>query len=104
MTCSLRVNFIALKFSEEINVTAHRNDIVSWKSADRPHSALKRTLAGLPSHPQHELAVRQSSGFSGMVSFYIKGGLTESTNFLKSTKIIALASSLGGIESLSELP
>ncbi|KAG0429959.1 hypothetical protein HPB47_023138 [Ixodes persulcatus] len=59
---------------------------------------------GLPSHPQHELAVRQSSGFSGMVSFYIKGGLTESTNFLKSTKIIALASSLGGIESLSELP
>ncbi|KAM7287413.1 cystathionine gamma-lyase [Ixodes scapularis] len=59
---------------------------------------------GLPSHPQHELAMRQSSGFSGMVSFYIKGGLTESTNFLKSTKIIALASSLGGVESLSELP
>ncbi|CAN8010582.1 unnamed protein product, partial [Ixodes pacificus] len=59
---------------------------------------------GLPSHPQHELAVRQSSGFSGMVSFYIKGGLTESTNFLKSTRIIALASSLGGVESLSELP
>ncbi|CAN8004491.1 unnamed protein product, partial [Ixodes hexagonus] len=59
---------------------------------------------GLPSHPQHELAMRQCSGFSGMVSFYIKGGLTEAKNFLKSTKIITLAVSLGAVESLAEHP
>ena len=42
---------------------------------------------GLPSHPQHELAVRQCKGFSGMVAFYIKGGLEQSETFLKSVKV-----------------
>lgn len=59
---------------------------------------------GLPSHPQHELAKRQMRGYSGMVTFLIKGGLDESTKFLQNLKIFTLAESLGGFESLAELP
>ncbi|KFD62402.1 hypothetical protein M514_00895 [Trichuris suis] len=59
---------------------------------------------GLPSHPQHELHVKQTTGTSGMVSFYIRGGQTEAVTFLKSLKIFALAESLGGYESLAEHP
>jgi cystathionine gamma-lyase len=59
---------------------------------------------GLPSHPQHELAKRQAKGFGGMVTFYIKGNLASANSFLKATKLFTLAESLGGVESLAELP
>lgn len=55
----------------------------------------------LPSHPQHVLALKQTTGHSGMVSFYIKG---DARKFLKALKIFTLAESLGGYESLAELP
>lgn len=44
-------------------------------------------VAGLPSHPQHELAKRQCTGCTGMVSFYIKGALKHAETFLKSLKV-----------------
>ena len=59
---------------------------------------------GLESHPQHEIAKRQMTGFGGMISFVIKGGLPTATAFLKAVKIFALAESLGGVESLIEHP
>lgn len=59
---------------------------------------------GLPSHPQHELAQRQSSGHSGMVSFYLKGGAAETKKFLKELKVFDVADSLGGVESMVEIP
>ncbi|KAL5486877.1 hypothetical protein EMCRGX_G019413 [Ephydatia muelleri] len=59
---------------------------------------------GLPSHPQHELAKRQCRGFSGMVSFRIKGTLENAKKFLESLKVFILAESLGGYESLVDLP
>jgi cystathionine gamma-lyase len=59
---------------------------------------------GLPSHPQHDMAKKQMQGYSGMVSFYIKGGLEEATVFLSSLKVFTLAESLGGFESLAEHP
>ena len=58
----------------------------------------------LPSHPQHELALRQMSGMSGMVSFEIKGGMEEARRFLEKVRIFTLAESLGGVESLIEHP
>jgi len=58
----------------------------------------------LESHPQHELVKRQQYGHSGMLSFYLKGGLEESKKFLQALKLITLAESLGGYESLAELP
>ena len=42
---------------------------------------------GLPSHPQHELVKRQCCGHSGMISFYLKGGLEESRRLLSSMKV-----------------
>lgn len=59
---------------------------------------------GLPSHPQHELTKKQTSGHSGMLSFYIRGGLEESRRLLSALKVFTLAESLGGYESLAELP
>lgn len=58
----------------------------------------------LKSHPQYEVVKRQQYGHSGMLSFYLKGGLEESRKFLKALKLITLAESLGGYESLAELP
>jgi len=59
---------------------------------------------GLPSHPQHELARRQMRGFGGMLSFELKVSLDEAVRFVESLEIFALAESLGGVESLIELP
>ncbi|XP_018315201.1 putative cystathionine gamma-lyase 2 [Mycetomoellerius zeteki] len=55
----------------------------------------------LSSHPQHQLALTQQTGHSGMVSFYLKG---DSKRFLRALKVVILAGSLGGLESLAELP
>lgn len=69
------------------------------------HPCVERVLhPGLPSHPQHELAKRQCYGHSGMITMYIKGGLEESRAFFKALKVFTLAESLGGFESLAELP
>jgi len=59
---------------------------------------------GLPSHPQHELAKRQQTGFGGMITFWLKGGIDQSRQFLETLKIFACAESLGGVESLAEHP
>lgn len=59
---------------------------------------------GLPSHPQHEIAKKQQKGMGGMITFWVKGGLEESKRFLENLKIINLAESLGGVESLVEHP
>lgn len=55
---------------------------------------------GLPSHPQHELARRQMSGFGGMVSFTLKGPEQRAIDFAHRMKYFSLAESLGGVESL----
>lgn len=69
------------------------------------HSRVEKVIyPGLTSHPQHALAKEQMSGFGGMITFYIKGGMTESREFLEKVKIFALAESLGGVESLIEHP
>ncbi len=69
------------------------------------HPAVDRVLyPGLASHPQHELAARQMSGFGGMVTAILKGGLNESVAFLERCRLFALAESLGGVESLIEHP
>ncbi|XP_034100147.2 cystathionine gamma-lyase [Drosophila albomicans] len=69
------------------------------------HAFVEKVLhPALPSHPQHEIALKQTYGYSGVFSFYIKGDLKHSSAFLKALKIFTLAESLGGYESLAELP
>jgi cystathionine gamma-lyase len=55
---------------------------------------------GLASHPDHELAKRQMSGFGGMVSFQFKGAYADVDKLVRRFKVISLAESLGGVESL----
>lgn len=59
---------------------------------------------GLPSHPNHELAKKQQSGFGGMISFRVKGNLDNVNKLLSNLEHITLAESLGGVESLVEVP
>jgi cystathionine gamma-synthase/cystathionine gamma-lyase len=65
------------------------------------HPAVERVFyPGLPSHPQYELAVKQMSGFSGMISLELKGGFAVVEKFVARLKIFTLGESLGGVESL----
>ena len=59
---------------------------------------------GLPSHPGHELACRQQKGFGGIISFEFDGTADELKKLLGTTRLFALAESLGGVESLIEHP
>lgn len=60
---------------------------------------------GLPDHPHHAVAARQMPrGFGGMVSFTVRGGEAEARAIVERTRLFALAESLGGVESLIELP
>jgi methionine-gamma-lyase len=59
---------------------------------------------GLPSHPQYELARRQMKGPGGMISFELKGGVEAGRRLMDSTRLCALAVSLGGVESLIQHP
>ncbi|MDQ5810502.1 MAG: cystathionine gamma-synthase [Actinomycetota bacterium] len=59
---------------------------------------------GLPSHPQHELAKKQMSGFSGMVSFTLEGGAEAAYAAVQKTEVFHFAESLGGVESLITHP
>ena len=59
---------------------------------------------GLPTHPSHTIAKKQQSGFGGMLSFEILDGLTGVKNFIEAMKILPLAASLGGFESLVSHP
>lgn len=69
------------------------------------HPKIKKVnYPGLKSHPQHELAKKQMSGFGGMLSFEIDGNQTDVKAFLKEVRIFTLAESLGGVESLIEHP
>jgi len=81
-----------------------KNAIQVANYLEKNDKILSVTYPGLKSHPQHELSKKQSKGFGGMITFYLKGGIKESRQFLSSLKIITLAESLGGVESLIEHP
>jgi cystathionine gamma-synthase len=68
------------------------------------HPRVERVLyPGLPDHPGHEVAARQMSDFGGMVSFLAQSA-EEAIGLVARTKIFKLAESLGGVESLIEVP
>ena len=69
------------------------------------HPKVKKVIyPGLVSHPQYELATRQATGYGGVISFEIKGTIDDAKVFLEKLELFTLAESLGGVESLIELP
>ncbi|MEZ7838758.1 MAG: PLP-dependent aspartate aminotransferase family protein [Flavobacteriales bacterium] len=88
-----------------LRMRAHESNAIEIAKYLEAHPKVDKVIyPGLESHPQHELAKSQMSGFGGMLSVYIKGGLSESKIFLEEVKLFALAESLGGVESLIEHP
>ena len=88
-----------------VRMKAHQENAIELANFLNQHENVEKVLyPGLPSHPQYDLAREQMTGFGGMISFYIKGGLKESQAFFKSLKIFALAESLGGVESMANFP
>ena len=66
---------------------------------------IKRVLyPGLKTHPQYELGKRQTTGSGGVLSFELVGTLQDAEEFLSKLKLFATAESLGGVESLIEIP
>jgi cystathionine beta-lyase/cystathionine gamma-synthase len=76
---------------------ANGRAVAQWL-AQRPE-VKKLYYPGLPSHPQHELACRQMRGFGGMISFDV-GDPARARRIVETTRVFALAESLGGVESL----
>lgn len=69
------------------------------------HPAIEQAIyPGLESYPQYDLAKRQMHSFGGMISFLPKGGEAAARRIVARTKLFTLAESLGGVESLIELP
>ena len=71
--------------------------------AGHPHVATVH-YAGLPSHPQHDIARKQMRGYGGVVSFEVRGDLAAASRVVDGCRIPYIASSLGGVESLIEQP
>jgi cystathionine gamma-lyase len=99
--------FLVLRGLKTLHVRMERHARNAAKVAAflSTHPAVAKVVwPGLPSHPQHALAKRQMSGFGGMLTFLLKGGLPAARRFLETVKVFACAESLGGVESLIEHP
>ncbi len=88
-----------------LRMEAHQANAMALAEWLSEHDDVDRVIyPGLPSHPQHDVAKKQMSGFGGMLSFELHGDLAHAERFVAATKVFTLAESLGGVESLIELP
>lgn len=88
-----------------LRMDAHQKNGVEVANFLSSHDKVEKVIyPGLETHPQHSLAKKQMTGFGGMITFYLKGGLDEAKKFLESVQVFSLAESLGGVESLIEHP
>jgi len=96
--------FLMLRGIKTLHIRVQRSCENAKKVAeylDNHKKVSKVYYPGLKSHPNHKLAKKQMSNFGGMISFDLKKNtFTTAKKILKSTKIFALAESLGGVESL----
>ena len=88
-----------------IRMEAHQKNAMAVATYLEKHPKVERVVyPGLKSHPQHAIAKKQMLGFGGMITFFLKGDIKQSSKFLSTVKLFALAESLGGVESLIEHP
>ncbi len=88
-----------------LRMAAHCRNATKVAQFLADHPAVSEVVyPGLTDHPQHDLARRQMSGPGGMVSFLLHDGETAAKKLVQETKLFTLAESLGGVESLIEMP
>jgi cystathionine beta-lyase/cystathionine gamma-synthase len=88
-----------------IRMREHERNALAVARYLEEHRAVERVIyPGLESHPQHALARRQMACFGGMISILLRGGEAAAREMVRRTKIFTLAESLGGVESLIEVP
>jgi cystathionine gamma-lyase len=88
-----------------LRMNRHAQNAMAIACALEGRPGVRRVMyPGLPSHPQHELAARQMSGFGGIVTIDLEGGEPAARNFLRRSKLFLTAESLGGVESLADHP
>lgn len=101
-------SFLVLRGIKTLHLRVQRHCQNGQKVAEflSGHDKIKTVFyPGLPSHPFHEIAKKQMSGFGGMVSFTFKSGAkADAVSFLEKLKVFTLAESLGGVESLANHP
>jgi cystathionine gamma-synthase len=99
--------FLILRGMQTLEIRVKRQNENAMKIATflSKHSKLKSVnYPGLLSHPDHEIAKRQMSGFGGMLSFELKADFEGTKTFMDHLKKIKLATSLGGVTSLANQP
>jgi cystathionine gamma-lyase len=88
-----------------LRMREHEKNALGVAAFLKEHPRVRRVYyPGLSDHPGYEIAATQMSGFGGMVSFEVKGGLAAARSVLSRLHIFKTAESLGGVESLVELP
>lgn len=88
-----------------LRMRAHEANALALAHFLETHPAVEQVIyPGLPSHPQHILAKSQMTCFGGMISFTVHGGEQAARRVVERTRLFTLAESLGGVESLIELP
>ena len=88
-----------------LRMRAHEANALAVAHFLADHPAVEQVnYPGLPTHPHYALAKQQMRGFGGMVSFTLKGGAEAARTVVQRTKLFTFAVSLGGVESLIELP
>lgn len=89
--------------SLDVRMERHNNNALKVAQFLDNHEKIQKVYyPGLVSHPQHEIANKQMRGYSGMIAFEVKGGVESAKKVIENLKIIVLAVSLGGVESLIE--
>ena len=84
-----------------LRMKAHSKNALKVARFLESHPKIEKVVyPGLESHPQHEIAKKQMRYFSGMVTFYMRGGLPQVKTFLDNIHVVLLAESLGAVESL----
>jgi O-succinylhomoserine (thiol)-lyase len=84
---------------------AHQHNALAVSELLASHKRVKRVYyPGMPDHPQKELIARQMSGFGGMLSFDLDTEAISMDRFFERLELFTLAESLGGVESLMQVP
>ena len=94
--------WVFLKGLETLNLRmkAHSANALALAQWLEQQTAVKRVFyPGLESHPQHQLAVKQQSGFGGLLSFELKGGKDAGWNLIDATRLISITANLGDTKS-----